>query len=385
MDTPATVLHPSPGQRELADALARGESTVGSEILELCSTVYIDPQRFELEQRTLFSRLPLALAPSALLPERKTAVVHDGFGVPLIISRDGDGAIHVLANVCRHRGTRLIDSPNVVPAKGIACPYHAWTYGPDGALKGIPRADCFPGLKRADKNLLRFPAAESGGLIWFARDESADFAPALALAEDFDAFRMGELHLYRRRTHQVPANWKLIIDAFLESYHVQRLHSATIADFFADGITAADMIGPHQRAAVGRADYLAAIDRDDWAQLRRAVTYTYFLFPSSIIVVSPDYINLLVVMPQSVRSSLVEDCMLIPEPPPDKQSEAHWQRSWELLDGGTFANEDFRAAALCQTGLDSGLLDTVTLGTLESGIKQFHERVEAALHPPGES
>jgi len=315
MDAPALILRPTAGQRALADALARGEAAMGTRIIELNACVYTDPERFEAEQRGLFSRLPLVIAPSAILPEDRHAFTHDGFGVPLLVTRDGDGGVHVLANVCRHRGTRLVESSEVISAKGIACPYHAWTYGPDGALKGVPRADCFPGLDKSDKNLFRFPAVEAGGLIWFARGESADFGPANCLAPDFDAFGMGKLHLYSRHTHEVAANWKLIVDAFLESYHVQRLHADTIAAFFADGITAADQVGPHQRAVVGRADYLASIDRDDWGQLRRAVTYTYHLFPSAILVVSPDYINLLNIMPQSVDRSLVEDFMLIPEAP----------------------------------------------------------------------
>ena len=379
MDAPASTLRPSAGQRALADALARGEAALGTEVLELDAGVYTDRERFKAEQRHIFGKWPLVAAPSALLPERKHAFNHDGFGVPLLVTRDGDGEVHVMANVCRHRGTRLVDSDDVVPAKGIACPYHAWTYGPDGALKGLPRADCFPGLDKSKHGLAHFASIEAGGLIWFAGDEAADFTACQNLAPDFDAFALGGLYLYRRRTHEVAANWKLIVDAFLESYHVQRLHAGTIADFFADGITAADQVGPHQRAAVGRADYLAAIDRDDWGQLRRAVTYTYFLFPSAILIVSPDYVNLLVVMPQSVGSSLVEDFMLIPEPPATPQAEEHWRKSWQLLDEGTFGGEDFRAAALCQRGLNSGLLEKITLGTLETGIAAFHERVEAAL------
>jgi phenylpropionate dioxygenase-like ring-hydroxylating dioxygenase large terminal subunit len=379
MDMPAKASRPSEGQRALAERLIQGEKPAAHEVVELSASVYIDPLRFEHERRAIFDKMPLLLAPSALLPDNNTAIAHDGYGVPLIISRDVDGRIHVMANVCRHRGTRLIESTEVVPAKRIICPYHAWTYGSDGELMAIPRADCFPGVDKADRPLMRFPSVESGGFIWFARDEEADFSGVTALKEDMDAFAIANLHLYRRRTHHVASNWKQVMDAFLESYHVQRLHAETIAPFFTDGIAAADFIGPHQRAVVGRADYLSEIDRDDWAALRRVLTYTYAFFPTSILIVSPDYINLLVVMPQTVGTCLVEDFMLIGEPPDTPQAEAHWERSWELLDGGTFAAEDFRAAALCQRGIESGMVKTITVGSLEDGMAVFHQRLENLL------
>ena len=379
MDMPAKASRPSDGQRALAEAIVRGERAAEHGVTELDASVYIDPLRFEREQRVLFEKMPLLLAPSALLPDNNTALAHDGYGVPLIISRDGDGRIHVMANVCRHRGTRLIESDEIVSSKRLICPYHAWTYGSDGDLMAIPRADCFPGIDKADRPLMRFPAVESGGFIWFSRDADADFSNVLALAEDMDAFGMSGLHLYRRRTHQVASNWKQVMDAFLESYHVQRLHAETIAQFFTDGVAAADFIGPHQRAVVGRADYLSEIDREDWAALRRVLTYTYAFFPTSILIVSPDYINLLVVMPRTVGTCLVEDFMLIPEPPRTPEAEAHWEKSWTLLDGGTFAAEDFRAAALCQRGIESGMVKTITVGALEDGIAAFHHRIAAAL------
>ncbi len=380
MDAPTRSLRPSPGQRALADALARGEAAMGQAIQSVPASVYVDQERFEAERRSLFDKFPLLVAPSVLVPAPNLAVAHDGYGTPLMISRDMSGEAHVLANVCRHRGTRLLESSDeAVPASRIVCPYHAWTYRSDGSLLGLPRSDCFPGFDKEAHGLLRFRDFECGGLIWFSRDDSEDFAEIEMLCEDFDSFGIAGHHLYRRKIHDVAANWKLVIDAFLESYHVQRLHAGTIASFFADGITAADRIGHHQRAAVGRADYLAEINRDDWAELRKAVTYTYQVFPNTIVIVSPDYINLLVVMPQSVGQCLVEDFMLIPEPPQTNEAEAHWRRSWDLLDGGTFAAEDFHAAALCQRGLDSGLLKEVTLGTLENGIADFHAKIEAAL------
>ena len=109
------------------------------------------------------------------------------------------------------------------------------------------------------------------------------------------------------------------------------------------------------------------------------MTYTYQLFPASVVIVSPDYINLLIAMPQSVGRTLVEDIMLIPEEPATNEAASHWQRSWDLLDRGTFLGEDFRAAALAYQGLSSGAIDQVILGTLEHGIVHFHGKVEDAL------
>jgi len=379
MDAIPRSLRPTHGQVALADALARGEAAMGSRIAHLPARIYTDPARFDHEAKRLFDRFALLLGPSAMLPHVNQAVVHDGYGVPLIITRDGDGHVHVLANVCRHRGTRLLDAVGPVPATRIVCPYHAWAYRADGRLASLPRAECFPGLDKATRGLVEFASIEAGGLIWFSRDPAADFANEALLAPDMDAFGIAGLHLYKRKVHEVAANWKLVIDAFLESYHVQRLHASTIASFFADGITVADQIGRHQRAAVGRADYLNEIDRGDWPALRRAVTYTYQLFPNSVVIVSPDYINLLIAMPQSVGNTLVEDFMLIPEEPQTNEAAAHWARSWELLDGGTFGTEDFGAAALGQRGLESGLIEDIMLGTLENGVAEFHAKLDAEL------
>ena len=368
---------PTPGQRALAQMIVDNVVRQGTAITHIEASAYTAAERFAAEQAMLFNVLPQVIAPSSLLAPG-TAIPHDGFGKPLLLTRDKDGKAHVFLNVCQHRGTRLVEGNAPVCAKLLVCPYHAWSYTLDGKLAALPRPDTFPGLGKAEHRLKELPSCEAGGLIWFAF-APADFSEAQVLGRDFDAFGLADMHLFARRTHDVAGNWKLIMDAFLESYHVQRLHSGTIGPFFKDGVTAGDTIGDHRRAAVGRAEELNAINVDDWPAVRRAMTFTYQMFPGCVLVVSPDYVNLLVLMPQSEGRTLVEDFMLIPEKPMTEKAQDHWQRSWDLLDRQVFGGEDFRAVALGQEGLSSGAIDRITLGTLETGIRAFHDSVEARI------
>jgi phenylpropionate dioxygenase-like ring-hydroxylating dioxygenase large terminal subunit len=311
----------------LAQAVARGEQRSEIGISTVPADVYTDPAHFAREKAALFDRLPQVIAPSALLPESGMVVPHDATGRQLLITRDKAGQIHVFHNVCRHRGTRLVEGTEAQCAARLVCPYHAWTYRLDGGLIALPRPETFPGMDKSEFSLVELPSCETGGLIWFSPSDSADFTHAQQVGDDMAAFGAQDHFLFRRKTHTVRGNWKLIMDAFLESYHVLRLHAKTIAPFFKDGVTSGDMIGPHARSAVGRAEELDGVDLTDMAAVRRFVTFAYQLLPATVIIPSPDYINVMVLMPQAHDCTLVEDFMLIPEAPASDKARDHWERS----------------------------------------------------------
>ncbi len=379
MDTPRRPTM-TPGQCALAQAMLAGDHSVGEGVKRIDTKRYVDPERHAREIDSFFHRAPFALAPTALL-EPNQCVRHDLSGLDLIVSRDGDGEVHVLANSCLHRATRLVEDDEVRPAKKIICPYHAWTYTADGTLRALPRPDSFPGFCKEGQALSRYPAVEVGGIIWCIGTPGAasDFAEIEPLAPDLDAIGLPAMALFERATHEVAADWKMVVDAFCEGYHVKRLHARSIGDFFADGVSVADHIGPHQRFIVGRADHAQAVDLDDWAAVRETMTFTYQLFPNAIIVVSPDYVNILFIHPDGVGRCKVENVMLVPGDADAAAMRPRWQKSWDLLDKHTFGGEDFRAAALCQRGVEAGHREDMLLGTLEAGVADFHATCDARL------
>ena len=382
----STVPHWQPlFQRLLGEIDGRTSPDWQADEAGLDPALYIDPTRFARERERLFRRMPLCLGPVDQLREPGSAMAREICGVPVLITRSREGHVKVFLNVCRHRGARLIAGDGEpCRRQSLVCPYHGWTYRLDGSLAGLPRAEAFPTVDKHTLGLRELPSAVRHGMIWAVLDPAAS-APDMAaflgpLDGDLAAIGLGGHRLYRQHAIKRAANWKLIVEAFLEIYHLTRLHAGTIGPFFADAVSVSDAVGPHIRflAARERTADIRELPPERWSPQHHG-TLVHFVMPSSIFIYHPDYISHLGLFPSAPDETLFVHSMLTPDIPEDDKTAMHWARSFELIDGGVFNSEDLPTCEQIQRGMGSGANERLIVGRLEQNLRRFHASLDAAL------
>jgi nitrite reductase/ring-hydroxylating ferredoxin subunit len=344
------------------------------------ASIFLDPARFDLEWEKVFLKLPVPLTLSALVAEPGSVLAVESYGMPLIVTRAKDGQVRVFLNACTHKGSKLVEHCDPHSAARMTCPYHAWTYGLDGKLIGVPRAETIANFAKSDRPLAQLPAHEEGGFIWVGLDRHAayDFTSLNAeLMQDFEALNIPRAHVYGRRMFDLKANWKLVLEPFLEGYHVQRLHANSVGPMFADTPSIMDRLGPHFRQVSGKANFDPSEIRPD-DNIHKTITFAYDLMPNAVIVTSPYYISVMILAPRGPDRTMVDYTMLTREAPDNPKAEELFAKSYEMI-LSVFGGEDFRAAELSQAGLASGAIDDVIYCGLEDKIPEFYETLEAHL------
>ena len=320
---------------------------------------YRDPAWLERELATVF-RAPRIVAASAELAAGACLPI-DLPGASALLVRDTAGTVRAFANACRHRGTRLVDAP--CSAKAITCPYHAWTYDLAGALVHVPHESAFDGMGRRD--LLEKPVAERHGLIWLGERATTH---AHELDADLAALGLDEHVLFKRSRVQRRANWKLVIEAFLDGYHIRVLHRDSIYRFFLDACSLAEPVGDHIRAVTAR----RALREDVEPRMRG--TPSFVIAPSTVIIVHPDFVSVLTVYPLAPDLLDWDHMMLVPRA---RAAETpHWEKSWQLIDETVFQREDLWVCEQIQRTIMAGDTHELVFGALEEPVRWFHAALE---------
>jgi phenylpropionate dioxygenase-like ring-hydroxylating dioxygenase large terminal subunit len=194
--------------------------------LALEPRLYTDPALLEAEQQLIFERTWQLAGHVGSLPRPGSYLTSRAGNQPVLVVRDDHGDLRAYRNVCRHRASRLLSGSGQCKA-AIRCRYHGWTYRLDGSLIGVPEGMAFgEKLDRSTLGLMPVRVEEMCGLIFVNLD--ADATPLADLVGDLPQrlapYRIETLEQFSPGEGSQPANWKVVVDNYIEGYHIPIAH-----------------------------------------------------------------------------------------------------------------------------------------------------------------
>ncbi|MGQ0589406.1 MAG: aromatic ring-hydroxylating oxygenase subunit alpha [Sphingosinicella sp.] len=194
--------------------------------LSLPGWVYHDPAYFRVEMARLIRPAWQIVCHASDIAEAGEWRSLEILGESVMVIRGADGAARAFANVCRHRGSRLVDGTGGC-AKRLTCPYHGWTYAADGRLIGVPHKADYPGLDPSVHGLIPVELENWRGFL-FVRVEGGGPSVAEMLAPyeaEIGPHRFEELRALGRITLRPrDVNWKNIADNYSDGLHINVAH-----------------------------------------------------------------------------------------------------------------------------------------------------------------
>ena len=347
---------------------------------------YVNPIRFTAELETLRS-YPSVYLPSAAIPNAGDHAERVSLGVPLFAIRDRDGRARVFRNACRHRGMALVEGQGC--AHALVCRYHGWTYRLDGSLSHVPHAEAFPDLDMPTRGLVEVDSREVDGLIVIGPLQSStdsrrqETDAAMAALADGSPWRDKLLpadRLVAIRPTVRAMNWKVLVEQFLEGYHIRSTHKDTFYPLQYDDLNIVEAFGPNTRITFPYRNIDRLRDRPEstWTVDHR-VTYVYHLFPNAMLVTFPNQLLLITIDPIDVDHTTVTiHAMVTPEVAEylsTNPETADDPRS--LLNAGGM--EDNEMSEGVQRGLHAGANTFLEFGRNESAIGRFHATLDERL------
>ena len=369
--------------RRLLDHVEQGTTDLADAVLEVAADSYTSPDRLAEEIDVLFLGQPLVLCLSGALPRPGSYVTVELCGTPVLVTRATDGRVRAMANVCRHRGVRVVDGKG--EARRFTCPFHAWVYDIEGHLVGVPAAGSFGEVCREEKGLVELPVAEGYGLVVGRLrpgppvDIDAYLGPDLAHELAMLDFAGWEPYT-DAHVHRVSANWKVTLDTFRENYHFDYLHRNTLKDYAYGGVLTFDAFGAHLRncSAIRSIDELRDRPEDEWGEVTQHFSYQYQLFPNTSLTFDSRHIELWQIQPvDAATSEVVHTAYMRPGLPDTERDRLAEMAPWiceTVVDG-----EDFWVAGRTEPGLRTGLVETVMFGRNEPALQHLHRGFASAL------
>jgi phenylpropionate dioxygenase-like ring-hydroxylating dioxygenase large terminal subunit len=363
--------------------------------LSLPGWIYRDPEYFAVEMERVIRPSWQVVGHASDIPAAGDWRTIDYLGESVIVIRGDDGQPRAFSNVCRHRGSRVV-SGGAGCAKRLTCPYHAWTYGLDGRLIGVPHRSDYPGLDTARLGLVPVELEAWHGFL-FVRLEAGGPSVAGMMAPheaEIAPYRFEQLNALGRVTLRPrDVNWKNVADNYSDGLHIAVAHPG-LTRLFGRGYAvsagehvdrmAGDLIersstNPSERAYQQLLPDVPHLP----AELRRRWLY-FKLWPNLAFDIYPDQVDFMQFLPVSPTETVIRE---ISYALPDDRREMKAARYLNWRINRRVNEEDTALIRGVQQGMGSRSYTPGPLGASEVCLRSFARKLrrlipEANLHQP---
>lgn len=349
---------------------------------------YTDADVLEAERRRIFRRSWQIVCHLNDIPNAGDWRQLSILGENIVAVRGEDGRVRAFANVCRHRGARILDGSGGC-AKKLICPYHAWTFELDGRLSGVPNRRDYPALDPHEHSLVEYPIEVWRGFV-FASIEAPP-ASVAAMMAPFEAevapYRLEEMRALGRVTLRPrPANWKNISDNYSDGLHIpvahpglKRLfpgrHYAVQATEWVDRLGGPIALDP--KASWSERLYFKHLPRiDHLPEDRQHVWFYYKLWPNVAFDLYADQIDFMQFIPLSPGETMIRETAY-GLPDDRREMKAARYLNWRI--NRRVSQEDSDLVARVQDGMGSASFVRGPLGTGEVCLRALARRMRTLV------
>jgi phenylpropionate dioxygenase-like ring-hydroxylating dioxygenase large terminal subunit len=355
--------------------------------MSLPGWLYFDAEFFEAEKRAFLRAAPQVVCHESEIAEAGEWRSIEYLGESVIVIRGDDGKVRAFSNVCRHRGSRLVDGTGGC-AKVLTCPYHAWSYARDGRLVGVPHRHEYPGLVTEDHGLFPVALETWRGFLFVTLEPGAPSVAEMMAPYEAEVapYRFEELRVMGRVTLRPrPLNWKTIADNYSDHLHIPvghpgltrlfgrnyRIEAKDWVDRMEGDLAEKDSANPSERAyqrLLPQAEHLPASHRRKWLY--------YKLFPNVAFDIYPDQVDFMQFLPVSSTETVIRE---ISYALPDDRREMRAARYLNWRINRRVNAEDTELITRVQLGMQSPNYVAGPLGTSEVCLRSFARKLRRMI------
>ena len=360
--------------------------------MSLPGWLYHDAEFFEAEKKAFLRASPQVVCHESDIAEPGSWRSLEYLGESVIVIRGDDRRVRAFANVCRHRGSRLVDGSGGC-AKVLTCPYHAWSYARDGRLVGVPHRNEYPGLDVEKLGLFQVQLELWNGFLFVTLETGAPSVATMMAPYEAEVapYRFEDLRAIGRVTLRTrPLNWKTIADNYSDGLHIPvghpgltrlfgrnyKIEANQHVDRMEGELIETESANPAEalyQRLLPEAEHLPPSHRRKWLY--------YKLFPNVAFDIYPDQVDFMQFLPVSATETVIREISYALPDAPDYP----WRRemricrhlNWRI--NRQVNTEDTALITRVQLGMQSPSYVPGPLGTSEVCLRSFARKLRAMI------